>query len=342
MNRTSASAGTEGHGGKSNRAPRDHYQEVTDRIIAALEAGTPPWRKPWDPDKAGGPAMPCNAATGQRYRGINVLTLGMSSLAFSSGDPRWATYKQAEDRGWQVRKGERGTTGYFFKRLELRDESRPEDDADAVRRIPLLRAFTLFHASQIDGIPDYVPPTLAEAPWRAPEAAEIILANSGAVVRFGGDRAFYSPTTDHIQMPPRPAFARAEGFCGTLLHEASHWTGHSSRLNRDLRNRFGSHDYSREELRAEIAQVMVCAELGIVVSDSDFSNSAAYVASWLERLRSDRKEIFRAAADAQRIADYLLAFHPDYANRQAGSPESVPLADESDTANAPELLPAAA
>src|SRR6202162_274711 len=133
--------------GKTNRAPRDHYQEVTDRIIAALEAGTPPWRRPWDPDKAGGPAMPRNAATGQRYRGINVLTLGMSGLAFSSGDPRWATYKQAEDRGWQVRRGERGTTEYFFKRLELRDDSRAEDDEAAVRRIPLLRAFTLFHAS---------------------------------------------------------------------------------------------------------------------------------------------------------------------------------------------------
>ncbi len=112
MNRTSATAGTENRGGKSHRAPRDHYQEVTDRIIAALEAGTPPWRKPWDPDKAGGPAMPRNAATGQRYRGINVLTLGMSGVAFNSGDPRWATYKQAEDRGWQVRKGERGTIGY--------------------------------------------------------------------------------------------------------------------------------------------------------------------------------------------------------------------------------------
>jgi antirestriction protein ArdC len=228
--------------------PRDHYQEVTDRIIAALEAGTPPWRRPWDPDKAGGPAMPRNAATGQRYRGINVLTLGMSALAFSSGDPRWATYKQAEDRGWQVRKGERGTTGYFFKRLELRDDTKPEDDEDAVRRIPLLRAFTLFHASQIDGIPDFVPPTIEEAPWRAPEAAEIILANSGAVVRIGGDRAFYSPSTDHIQMPPHAAFATAEGFCGTLIHELGHWTGAESRLNRDLRNRFGSHDYAREEL----------------------------------------------------------------------------------------------
>jgi antirestriction protein ArdC len=327
---------------RANRAPRDHYQEVTDRIIAALQAGTPPWRRPWDPDKAGGPAMPRNAATGHRYRGINVLTLGMSTLAFASGDPRWATYKQAEERGWQVRKGERGTTGYFFKRLELRDDTKPEGDDDAVKRIPLLRAFTLFHASQIDLIPDYVPPTIEEAPWRAPEAAEIIRANSGAVMRIGGDRAFYSPSTDHIQLPPHAAFATAEGFCGTLIHEMGHWTGAPSRLNRDLRNGFGSHDYAREELRAEIGQMMVCGELGIAVSDSDFANNAAYVASWLEKLRSDRKEIFRAAADAQRIADYLLAFHPDYAKRQDGSPESVPIADDTDAADAPEPMAAAA
>ncbi len=340
MNRTNTTAKTESRGGGSNRAPRDHYQEVTDRIIAALEAGTPPWRRPWDPDKAGGPAMPRNAATGQRYRGINVLTLGMSALAFASGDPRWATYRQAEERGWQVRKGARGTTGYFFKRLELRDDTRPDDDEDAVRRIPLLRAFTLFHASQIEDIPPYVPPTVEEAPWRAPEAAETILAGSGAVLRFGGDRAFYSPPTDHIQMPPRAAFATAEGFCGTLVHELGHWTGAPTRLNRDLRNPFGSHDYAREELRAEIGQMMVCGELGIAVSDSDFANNAAYVASWVEKLRADRREIFRAAADAQRIADYLLAFHPDYATSESGPPENAPIAAERDAAKVPASMPA--
>ena len=339
MNHTRTITNSENRGLRTGRAPRDHYQEVTDRIIAALEAGTPPWRRPWDPDKTGGPAMPRNAATGQRYRGINVLTFGMSALAFSSADPRWATYKQAEDQGWQVRKGERGTTGYFFKRLELRDASRPEGDADAVRRIPLLRSFSLFHASQIEGISGYVPPSIEEAPWRAPDAAETILANSQAVVRIGGDTAFYSPATDHIQMPPRAAFATPEGFCGTLIHEMSHWTGAQSRLDRDLRNSFGSRDYAREELRAEIGQMMVCTELGI---GCDFSNNAAYLASWLEKLRSDRKEIFRAAADAQRIADYLLAFHPDYANSQAGSPESGSTADDGEAAATPESIPLAA
>jgi antirestriction protein ArdC len=224
---------------------------VTDQVIAALEAGTPPWRRPWDPDKAGGLCMPRNATTGVRYRGINVVTLGMSPLAFCTSDPRWATYKQAADKGWQVKKGERGTTAYFFKRIEVRDGKAADSDAEeGTRRIPLLRAFTLFHASQIEGVPDFVPPTIEEAPWRAPEAAELIVTNSRAVIRVGGDRAFYSPITDHIQMPPMQAFHTPAGYSGCILHELGHWSGAKGRLDRDLRNVFGSHDYARGELRA--------------------------------------------------------------------------------------------
>ena len=153
MNITSTTARTENRGGKTSRAPRDHYQEVTDRIITALEAGTPPWRSSWDPrQQARLPAMLRNAATGQRYRGINVLTLGMSALAFSSGDPRWATYKQAEDRGWQVRKGERSTTpGISSGGLRCATIPGRRMTKTRWKRIPLLRAFSLFHASQIDG-----------------------------------------------------------------------------------------------------------------------------------------------------------------------------------------------
>ena len=256
-----------------SNAPRDHYAAVTDRVIAALEAGTPPWRRPWDEKRAGGPSMPCNATTGTRYRGINVVTLGMSPLAFMSGDPRWATYKQAAARGWQVRKGERGTTAYFYKRIEVRDARTPEPhDQDAeTRRIPLLRAFTLFHASQIEGISAFVSPTIEEAPWRAPEAAEIIVANSGVRVCIGGDRAFYSPATDHIQMPPRVAFHSAAGWSNTILHELSHASGHSSRLNRDLRNAFGSPDYSREELRV----LSICG--GGVPPTAWYSNKLAVI-----------------------------------------------------------------
>ena len=313
--------------GRSMAERHDHYAEVTEQVIRALEAGTPPWQRPWDEDKAGGPAMPRNAVTGARYRGINTVVLGMSTLAFGSGDPRWATYKQAAERGWQVRKGERGTTAYFFKRLEVRDTKNGEGDEDSTKRIPLLRAFILFHASQIEGMPGFAPPTIAEAPWRAPDAVKTIIANSGAIVRIGGDRAFYSPGTDHIQMPPQEAFESVAGWSSVMVHETAHWSGGPGRLDRDLKNSFGSHDYAREELRVEIAQAMICSELGV---PCDFPNTAAYLASWLEKLKSDRKEIFRAAADAQRIADYLLAFHPDYAVQDG---QTTAAADEQDAAD---------
>jgi antirestriction protein ArdC len=151
-----------------------------------------------------------------------------------------------------VKKGARGTTAYFFKRIEISDprQNAEHGEEGKTRHIPLLRAFTLFHASQIEGTPELIPPTAAEAPWRAPDAADTIITNSGVAVRIGGDRAFYALKTDHIQMPPRHVFHSAEGWCSTVLHELSHATGHPSRLNRDLRNAFGSPDYAREELRA--------------------------------------------------------------------------------------------
>jgi len=237
----------------------------------------------------------------------------MSPLAFDTGDPRWCTYRQASERGWQVRKGERSTTGFFFKRIEVQDGAKLAGDEEATRRVPMLRSFALFHASQMENVPPFVSPTVAEAPWRAPEAAETIVANSGAVVRVGGDQAFYSPSTDHIQMPPGQSFHSDADWSSVMLHEMSHWSGAEARLNRDLRNSFGSHDYAREEMRVEIAMSFVCAELSI---QWNASNSVSYIAFWLERLRSDRKEVFRAAADAQRIADYLLGYHPAYAASQ--------------------------
>lgn len=284
--------------------PRDHYAEVTARVIAALEAGTPPWRQEW----VGQAGLPENATTGARYRGINILILGMAALASGDGDPRWATYKQAADHGWQVRKGSRGTTAFLFKRIEVDGDT---GKADEDRRfIPMLKAFTLFHSSQIEGIPPYQTPGATAVPWREPEATATIVRNSGAVIKIGGDRAYYSPATDHIQLPPSGLFRSAAALVSTQLHEMAHWTGHESRLNRDFRSSFGSDGYAQEELRAELAQVMVSAELGL--DDAEFLNGTAYLASWLSKLRQDKREIFRAAADAQRIADYLLAFHPDY------------------------------
>jgi antirestriction protein ArdC len=305
--------------------PRDHYQELTDRIIAALEAGSRPRQRPGDPNKAGGPSMPINAATGRRYSGINTLILGMSVLAFASNDPRFCTYKQAAERGWQIRRGEKGTAVFFFKQLTIGDHDSPESGEDHTRRIPLLRPFTVFHASQIDGVPAFVAPTVEEAPWRRPEAVDIILRNSKAVIRIGGDRAFYSPSTDHIQLPPDSAFESPQGWAATALHELSHRAGAPHRLNRDLSGRFGSEAYSKEEMVAEISSVTIGTELNV---PTDIPNHASYIQSWIKNLKNDKREIFRAAAAAQKCADYCLGFHPDYAASMTHAADNEPQDDE--------------
>ncbi len=303
--------------GKPFADRRDHYQEVTDRIVAALEVGTKPWHQPW---QGGGAGIPINATSGRPYHGINVVLLLMTSFALG-GDPRFCSYKQAADRGWQVRKGERGTLIFFFKRMVVDAGTDGLDGESQEKTIPMLRAYTVFNGSQIDGIPPYVEPDTTEAPWRRPEAADIIMRNSGAVVRYGGDRAFYSPTLDFIQLPEPETFDSAEGFAGTSLHELAHWSGAKKRLDRDLSGRKGSTLYAKEELRAELASAFLASTLGI---PADIPNHASYIASWAQNLKEDKREIFRAAADAQRIADYLLAFHPDFkaANAPAESSEN--------------------
>jgi len=292
----------------------DHYQAVTDRVIAALEAGTTPWRRPWVAGQhTTQPGMPRNAISGRAYRGINAVLLSMPQMAHASDDPRWLTYRQAAERGWQVRAGERGTPVVFFKRLDVHE--RPEggaigDGETVTRRIPILRGFTAFHASQVDGMPAYQSPTLDEAPWRKPEAPELIVAASGVKVRVGGNQAFYSPTLDFIGMPVYSAFRTPESYSATLLHELAHASGSSHRLGRDLSGRFGTRSYSFEELIAELSSCFVCAALDL---PCDIENHASYLQSWMEVLREDRRAIFRAAAAAQKAADWMLALHPDYA-----------------------------
>ena len=305
--------------GGGTSAP-DHYQAVTDRIVTALEAGTAPWRRPW---VAGArttmPGMPCNAVTGRAYRGVNAVLLAMTQYAHGSDDPRWMTYRQASERGWQVRAGERGTPIVFFKRLDVHERPEGGEGEATVRRVPLLRGFTAFHASQVEGIAPYQPPTLDEAPWRKPEAPELIVARSGVRVRTGGDQAFYSPTLDFIGMPVASAFRSPEEFSATLLHEVAHASGHGRRLNRDLSGRFGSRAYSFEELIAELTSCMVGTVLGL---PCDMENHASYIQSWLAVLREDKRAVFRAAALAQKAADWMLALHPDYARVVAGDPQA--------------------
>jgi antirestriction protein ArdC len=303
-------------------APRDNYRELTDRIVTALEARVVPWRREWDPAKAGQNSMPSNATTGRRYRGVNVLMLAMSGHAWSTDDNRWCSYRQAAERGWQVRKGERGTTVFFYKRLERKDcDGVPELTADGSQRVvPMLRASTVFHASQMDGIPGVPRSAPQEVGWTRPEVVDTILRNSGVVVRTGGSQAFYSPSSDHIQLPPHEAFVSPEGWAATALHELAHASGHSSRLDRDLTGRFGTAGYAAEELRAELASCFMGHTLGL---PTDIPNHASYIEDWLCKLRNDKREIFRAAAAAQRIADFCLDFHPSYRAEHATEAEAI-------------------
>src|ERR1700760_4489121 len=298
-------------------AKRDFRQEVTDRIINMLENGVAPWQKPWDPGEAG-MGMPKNPTTDRNYRGGNALHLMATGLQRGYGDPRWMTYKQAADQGWQVRRGEKGTQIEFWDvRAPRKEGSRPDAgegsrDSDDDRRGTRLvhRVYTVFNANQIEGVPPYEPkrPT----PFEVVQSGEKILENSGARVQHDqADRAFYSRSSDSIHLPPKHDFKDAAGYYGTALHELAHWTGHPSRLDRATLNesyRFGDSNYAKEELRAELASVFLAAERGIPHNPE---HHAAYVGSWIKALKEDKNEIFRAAHDASAAADFLLALERD-------------------------------
>jgi antirestriction protein ArdC len=194
------------------------YKSVTDKIVALLEAGKVPWQKPWDPQKAGG-SGPKNATSGNNYRGINSLILGCHPLSFSSEDPRWSTYRQASENSWQVRKGAKSSTIYFYKKITTKaEEAQASQEGREARLFPVLRSYGVFHASQIDGMPDYIPPSIEQSPWSRPEAVQTILDSSGVPFRTGGEKAFYSPSTDHVQLPPDIAFSSEQAWSATALH----------------------------------------------------------------------------------------------------------------------------
>ena len=282
--------------------PRDYRQEVTDDIIRLLEEGTAPWQKPWAAGEAG--RMPYNPSTNKPYRGGNVLALMVAGMRKGYADPRWMTYKQAADKGWQVRKGEKAAQVEFWEVKPERDENGEDDDRQRARMVH--RVYSVFNAQQIDGIPPVV--ITPRESWQVCEAGERILAGSGAEIRYGGDRAYYRRDTDHIQLPPRECFADAPGFYGTATHELIHWTGSDKRLNRETLTKSRGYNpqdehYAREELIAEIGSMMLAAETGI---PHDPGQHAAYVDSWLRSLRKDKNEIFRAASAASKAADYVL------------------------------------
>ena len=286
------------------------YQEITDTIIAQLEAGRVPWVQPWSASSGGTLlGLPRNAATGRAYTGINVLILWNAVCQRSFSGQRWLTFRQALAVGGCVRKGERGTTVVFADRFTPEGErERAERDGDAPGAIPFLKRFTVFNREQCDGLPDdeeTAPAPRAESAI-LPEVEALITA-SKADFRIGGSKAFYSPAHDFIQVPPPGAYFEAVNWHRTALHELSHWSGHPLRLARDLSGKFGSSDYGREELCAEISCAYVCAALGIVPT----VRHADYIGAWLDIIREDNRAIIRAASAASKAADFLLAFRPD-------------------------------
>lgn len=281
------------------------YAEVTARVIAELEQGRLPWVQPWDA-AACGCTMPANAMTGRRYSGINILILWAAVIEGRYASQRWLTYRQAQAAGGTVRKGERGTTVCYADRFTPKDEAeRARDEEREARQLAFLKRFTLFNVEQCEGLPEPLT-ELSEAVAETeivPQVRALIDA-SGADFRVGGGEAYYSPGGDFVAVPPQGAFGEPINWYRTALHELGHWTGHRSRLDRNQRGRFGSADYAREELVAEMASAFACASLAIQPT----VRHADYIGSWLAVLRDDERAIFRAASAASKAADYLLSF----------------------------------
>ncbi|PTR07880.1 MULTISPECIES: ArdC family protein [unclassified Novosphingobium] len=290
----------------------DAYEAITAQIIAKLEAGIRPWRMDWVRDGASLPPLP-RRVTGEHYRGINVLLLWLTAQERGYHADTWMTFNQAKELGANVRKGEKGTAIVFFKALTMTKEN-PTTGQDEDHQVPCIRSYTVFNVAQIDNLPERYRPAapIAAAPASLPGlrnerdlAAETALRSCGATIIEGGDRAFYAPGPDTVQMPDFERFHSAGGYLATLAHELCHWTGHKSRLGRNFTGQFGSKDYAAEELVAEIGAAFVGAQLGILGEHID--NHAAYIGSWLKALRNDKRAIFKAASLAQAAADMVLA-----------------------------------
>ena len=276
---------------------------ITRAIIERLEAGTRPWVRPWTGTGVSRPLRAC----GTPYRGINTLWLWMAADAAGHSSPYWLTYRQAQIQGGQVRKGERGTLAVFYKsyRKAVEDEEAGDARADTRR---VLRSFILFNACQIDGLPErfFPAPGARPEPTARDRELDLFFASIPARLRHFGDEAYYRPVPDDITLPDPAAFRDLDHYRATLAHELAHWTGHSSRLARDLAGRFGSHAYAMEELIAEMAAAMLGAELGLPVAHLD--HHASYVASWLKVLKADSRAVLTAAAKAEQACSLLLGF----------------------------------
>jgi len=274
---------------------------ITTAIIEKLEQGTKPWVKPWRGLPLARPLRAC----GTPYRGMNTFWLWMMADAAGYGSPYWMTYRQCHKLGGQVRKGEKSTIAIFYKSYEKEVEHDDGREDTETRRV--LKAYAVFNADQCDGLPELYHPKPVVAPVE-PEGREqhldAFFSQVGANLRHHGSQAYYEPLRDRVTMPPAALFEAFDHYYATLAHELSHWTGHSSRLDRDLKNRFGSDAYAAEELIAELSSAILGDDLGLPVTHLD--HHASYIASWLKILKSDERAILTAAARAEEAANLLL------------------------------------
>jgi len=286
---------------KSSAPKVDAFQLITDQVIEILDAGVAPWRKPWNAETG----MPLSMSSGKAYRGVNPFILAMQAAVKGYASPWWGTYKQITGRGGQVRKGEKGTMIVFWKMLVLVDE-----DTGKRKMLPMLRTYSVFNADQADGdlgLPERVETVSGAEAIAECDAAVAAYLAAGPSLGIGGDAAYYQPSRDHVQMPELSTFVGSEEYYGTLFHELTHSTGHSSRLARKElleSHRFGDASYSREELVAEMGAAFLSGMTNI--SAATLPNSAAYLQSWIRALRGDKKLLIHAAAQAQKAAELIL------------------------------------
>jgi antirestriction protein ArdC len=305
-------------------------QGFVEKIVDLMEQGEAPWQQPW---RLPPTCMPVNAVSGKRYNGNNIFYLMTAGMEKGYSDPRWITYKQAQEQGWQVRKGETGTKIEYWNEYDPTKTKKGEkqldehiqrmidagaspgkiEEAQESYRVGYIKHYTVFNAAQIEGIPLLKTETVIKE-FKANERAEKIMDNCGVPIVYGSTKAFYSSSKDRISMPDRELFVDEEHFYATALHEIAHSTGHPSRLDREegMKSRFGTHEYAKEELRAEMASLFIHAGIGLVVTEEGMKEHteehAAYVQNWMKSLKQDYKEFYRAARDANKIADYVLAY----------------------------------
>lgn len=276
------------------------WEEITERVVAQIESGTVPWRQTWSAT-AEGSAFPHNAKTGRSYRGVNVFLLWAEAQAAGYRSAGWVTYKQAKELGGQVRRGEKGTHVVFWKILTKATEEGDESS------FPMARVYTVFNVDQCDGIE--LPERPTPACFEPIEAAQELVNAWPVSIVHGGDRCRYNPSQDRIHLPDPGSFLNQGEYYSAAFHEIAHSTGHRSRLGREgvadkvlLR----SHTYAREELVAELASCLLCAHTR-VSTESTETNSAAYLRAWASKLRDDPKLFMRAAQQAQKAADFVIA-----------------------------------